>query len=169
MKAVLGNKEYLIDESQKKHYVDRGYDIRDEDNAVIAYGRGKTVPYDEYVRVVNENSELKEHFSMEGNVSDENDALKERLEVLSDEIDSLNKGVKSLTDENDYLKRENKSLTDENDSLKRENKNLTDENDNLKQQLTRQGQLQEDSLPEKEDTKAKSSVKGRTKEEPAAG
>lgn len=154
MKAVLGNKEYFIDESQKKHYVDRGYDIRDEDNAVIAYGRGKTVPYDEYVRIVNENSELKEHFSMEGNVSDENDAMKERLEVLSDEIDSLNKGIKSLTDEND--------------SLKRENKSLTDENDNLKQQLTRQGQSQEDSLPEKEDTKAKSSVKGRTKEEPAA-
>lgn len=155
MKAVLGNKEYFIDESQKKHYVDRGYDIRDEDNAVIAYGRGKTVPYDEYVRIVNENSELKKYFSMEDNVSDENNVLKERLEVL--------------TDENDYLKRENKSLTDENSSLKWENKNLTDENDNLKQQLTRQGQLQEDSLPEKEDTKAKSSVKGKTKEEPAAG
>lgn len=161
MKAVLGNKEYLIDESQKKHYVDRGYDIRDEDNAVIAYGRGKTVPYDEYARVANENSELKEHFSMAGNVSDENNALKERLEVLTDEIDSLNKGIKSLTDENDSLKRENKSLTDENDGLKRENKSL-------KQQLTRQDH-QEDSLLEKEDTKAKLSVKGRTKEEPAAG
>ncbi len=155
MKAVLGNKEYLIDEIQKKHYVDRGYDIRDEDNAVIAYGRGKTVPYDEYARVVSENSELKKYFSMEDNVSDENNVLKERLEVL--------------TDENDYLKRENKSLTDENGSLKWENKSLTDENDNLKQQLTRQGQPQEDSHPEKEDTKAKSSVKGKTKEEPAMG
>ncbi len=115
MKAVLGNKEYLIDESQKKHYVDRGYDIRDEDNAVIAYGRGKTIPYDEYVRVVNG---LKEQFSMAGSMSDENNALKERVNALSGEIDNLNNMIKGLTDENDRLKQEIKSLTDENDNLK---------------------------------------------------
>ena len=148
MKAVLGNKEYLIDESQKKHYVDRGYDIRDEDDVVIAYGRRKTVPYDEYVKVASENSELKERFSMADSISDENNFLKERVKVLSDEIDNLNHMIKSLTDENDNLKQENKSLIDE--------------NDNLKQQAARQGQLQED-------TKAKSSGKSKPKEDMAAG
>lgn len=51
MKAVKGNKEYTIDESQQKVYQDGGYDIV-EDGAVIAYGRGKTVPYDDYAEAV---------------------------------------------------------------------------------------------------------------------
>ncbi len=76
MKAVLGNKEYFIDESQKKHYVDRGYDICDEDNTVIAYGRRKTVPYDEYAKVVREISELKEQMQR---LSGENDVLRQQI------------------------------------------------------------------------------------------
>lgn len=54
MKAVKGNKEYMIDESQKKTYQDRGYDIKDSDGKVIAYGRGKTVPYDKHMEAVRE-------------------------------------------------------------------------------------------------------------------
>lgn len=53
MKAVKGNKEYTIDESQQKAYQDAGFDIA-EDGNVIAYGRGKTVPYDDYMRAVAE-------------------------------------------------------------------------------------------------------------------
>lgn len=60
MKAVKGNKEYLIDESQKKNYQDRGFDIIDDDGSVVTYGRGKTVPYDEYEKVVAQNKALKE-------------------------------------------------------------------------------------------------------------
>lgn len=41
MRAIKGNKEYIIDESQKKAYQDSGFDIMDDDGKVIGYGRGK--------------------------------------------------------------------------------------------------------------------------------
>lgn len=51
MKAAKGNKEYTIDESQRKSYQDSGYDIKDNAGNVIAYGRGKTVPYSDYMEL----------------------------------------------------------------------------------------------------------------------
>lgn len=54
MRAVKGNKEYTIDETQKKGYQDGGFDILDDDGNVVAYGRGKTVPYDEHMKAVKE-------------------------------------------------------------------------------------------------------------------
>lgn len=59
MKAVKANKEYSITESEKKGYIDQGFDIIGGEGKVIAYGRGKTVYYDEYMRVVKELEELK--------------------------------------------------------------------------------------------------------------
>lgn len=66
MKAVKGNKEYMIDESQKKAYQDAGFDIY-ADGKQIAYGRGKTVPYGDYADAAKkleaseaENKKLKE-------------------------------------------------------------------------------------------------------------
>lgn len=58
MIAVKGNKEYTIDESQQKHYQDAGFDIID-DGEVIAYGRGKTVPYDDHMKAVQEIERLR--------------------------------------------------------------------------------------------------------------
>ena len=60
MKAEKGNREYSIDKSQKKFYQDRGFDIKDDDGRVITYGRGKTVSYGEYEKVVAQNKELEE-------------------------------------------------------------------------------------------------------------
>lgn len=54
MRAVKGNKEYTIDEMQKKGYQDSGFDILDDDGNVVAYGRGKTVPYEEHMKAVKE-------------------------------------------------------------------------------------------------------------------
>ncbi len=54
MRAVKGNKEYTIDESQRKGYQDMGFDIMDDDGEIIAYGRGKTVPYDDHMKAVRE-------------------------------------------------------------------------------------------------------------------
>lgn len=54
MKAVKGNKEYTIDESQQKFYEDSGFDIKDDNGHVVAYGRGKSVPYGEYMAVKKE-------------------------------------------------------------------------------------------------------------------
>lgn len=48
MKAVKRNKEYMIDEKQKKAYQEAGFDIYDDDGKKLAYGRGKTVPYADY-------------------------------------------------------------------------------------------------------------------------
>lgn len=59
MRAVKGNREYIIEEAQKKGYQDSGFDILDDDGKVIAYGRGKTVPYEEYAAVRKELDELK--------------------------------------------------------------------------------------------------------------
>ncbi|PWJ27984.1 hypothetical protein A8806_110159 [Faecalicatena orotica] len=59
MKAVKGNKEYTIDETQKKQYQDAGFDIMG-DGEVIAYGRGKTVPYDDHMKAVKEIERLRE-------------------------------------------------------------------------------------------------------------
>lgn len=51
MKAVKGNKEYTITQTEKKAYQDRGFDILDDAGKVIAYGRGKTVPYGEHAEL----------------------------------------------------------------------------------------------------------------------
>lgn len=59
MKAVKANKEYSITEAEKKGYIDQGFDIINDDGTILAYGRGKTVPYDEYMKVVNELEEVK--------------------------------------------------------------------------------------------------------------
>lgn len=51
MKAVKGNKVYTIDDAQKKGYQDAGYDILSDSGDLLAYGRGKTVPFEEYEAV----------------------------------------------------------------------------------------------------------------------
>ena len=51
MKAVKGNKVYTIDDAQKKGYQDAGYDILSDSGNLLAYGRGKTVPFEEYEAV----------------------------------------------------------------------------------------------------------------------
>lgn len=58
MKAVKGNREYDINGAQSRNYRDAGFDIQNEDGEVLAYGRGKTVPYDEHVHLMEENKEL---------------------------------------------------------------------------------------------------------------
>lgn len=72
MKAAKGNKEYTINESQQKAYQDWGFDIKEDDGNVIAYGRGKTVPYEEYMAAINEIEELREG---SGGMADDQDVI----------------------------------------------------------------------------------------------
>ena len=65
MKAIKKNKEYTIDEVQKDFYVKSGYDIYGEDGEVIAYGKGKTIPYEDYLAL------KKEYEEAEGVADDE--------------------------------------------------------------------------------------------------
>lgn len=50
MRAVKGNKEYMITEGQRQAYQNAGFDIF-EGEKQIAYGRGKTVPYGDYAEL----------------------------------------------------------------------------------------------------------------------
>lgn len=83
MRAVKGNREYMIDESQQKGYQDAGFDILDDDGNVIAFGRGKTVSYDDHMKAVKEIGRLQE---LAAERSAEIEALKaenEQLKVAS--------------------------------------------------------------------------------------
>lgn len=73
MQAVKGNKVYTISESEKARYIAMGYDITEGDE-VIAYGKGKTVAYDKYAKVLKENETLKaelEELKQDVSASDE--------------------------------------------------------------------------------------------------
>ncbi len=58
MQAIKGNREYSITESDKNKYLKQGFDIF-EGGKQIASGEGKTIPYEEYVKVTKELEELK--------------------------------------------------------------------------------------------------------------
>ena len=62
MTAEKGNKVYTITEAEKDNYRSQGYDIF-EDGKMIACGKGKTVPYENYLQLQKENEELKEKLS----------------------------------------------------------------------------------------------------------
>lgn len=81
MKALKGNKVYTISESEKAHYVALGFDIQDDEGNVIAYGQGKTVPYEKYAEVVQELDGLKE---AKGNVSELDSMSLEKLKVYAE-------------------------------------------------------------------------------------
>ena len=51
MKAIKGNRVYTVSEQEKQAYLNRGFDIADDNGKIIAHGKGKTVSYDEYAKV----------------------------------------------------------------------------------------------------------------------
>ncbi|MBP3469753.1 MAG: hypothetical protein J6K26_09595 [Lachnospiraceae bacterium] len=54
MIAEKGNKVYKINESMKSRYEADGFDIKDDSGKLISAGKRKTVPYEEYQKVVAE-------------------------------------------------------------------------------------------------------------------
>ena len=60
MKAVKENKVYtLTNEQEAEFYRLKGFDILDDDNNILKYGAGKTVPYEKYAAVAAELEALK--------------------------------------------------------------------------------------------------------------
>lgn len=59
MKAVKANKQYTISETEKSSYLAQGYDILDDDGAVIERSPQAAVSYSEYEKLLNENVALK--------------------------------------------------------------------------------------------------------------
>ena len=82
MRATKGNKEYTIDEVQKKFYQDSGFDILNDDGEVIAYGRGKTVPYEDHMQAVREVERLQK---LCANLQEEKSDMQKELETLKAE------------------------------------------------------------------------------------
>lgn len=60
MRAVKGNRVYTISEREKPSYISRGFDVIGDDGEVIAYGKGKSVSYDEYAKIKTELEKFKE-------------------------------------------------------------------------------------------------------------
>lgn len=77
MTAEKGNKVYTITEAEKDNYRSQGYDIF-EDGRMIACGKGKTVPYEDYLKLQEENRELKGKLSV----------LEEKLSALEEKAPS---------------------------------------------------------------------------------
>lgn len=86
MKAVKGNKQYTIEESQKKTYQDAGFDIYDTAGNQIAWGRGRTVSYDDHMKAVREIERLQE---LAAERYAENESLKKELETMKAENAAL--------------------------------------------------------------------------------
>ena len=59
MKAKKDNKIYRINDAQKKRYLADGYDIYDDEGNLLEYSPLKKIEYNKYVKVVQENKELK--------------------------------------------------------------------------------------------------------------
>lgn len=59
MKAIKDNREYTITETAKDYYKAMGFDICDDDGDIIEHRKGKSVPYEEYVRVKQELEDIK--------------------------------------------------------------------------------------------------------------
>jgi hypothetical protein len=59
MKAIKENRVYTITDAEMDSFRKEGYDIYDDKGKVVAYGVGKTVPFEKYVALQNQVEELK--------------------------------------------------------------------------------------------------------------
>ncbi|EOU1577598.1 hypothetical protein [Clostridium perfringens] len=81
MKAIKENKVYTITESEQNFYKQQGYDIVNDEGEVIERGAGKSISYEEYIKLKDENYTLKQ----------ENEKLKEENKKLKAENKELKK------------------------------------------------------------------------------
>ncbi|HBZ6546098.1 TPA: hypothetical protein MMH54_000388 [Clostridium perfringens] len=83
MKAIKENKVYTITESEQNFYKQQGYDIVNDEGEVIERGAGKSISYEEYLKLKDENYTLKQ----------ENEKLKEENKKLKAENKELKKSL----------------------------------------------------------------------------
>ena len=88
MKASKENKVYTISESEKELYKQQGYDILNDEDEVIERGSGKSISYEEYLKLKDELDPLKEE---NYNLKQENEKLKEENKKLKTENKELKK------------------------------------------------------------------------------
>ena len=74
MKAVKGNRVYTITEVDVQSFVNEGFDVLNDDGTVYAYGKGKTIPFGQYI--------------------EEKEAMQKRIDELEAELAKLKKPAK---------------------------------------------------------------------------
>lgn len=52
MKAVKENRQYTITEVEVASFKSEGYDIYDDNGKLLYYGAGKTVPFEKYMKLM---------------------------------------------------------------------------------------------------------------------
>ena len=72
MVAIKENRQYTINDTDVQSFAKEGYDVYDDNGNLVAYGVGKTVPYEKYMK------------------------LMVQVETLQEEIIELREKIKSL-------------------------------------------------------------------------
>ena len=60
MKAIKENRVYTISDAEMSSFQKEGYDIYSDSGEVIAYGLGKSVPYEKYAKLMGQVESLQE-------------------------------------------------------------------------------------------------------------
>ena len=87
MRAVKGNKEYTITETQKDQYVRDGFDIVDDTGKILQAGAGKSVPFAQHQAALDEKAELEKQVQARTAEEEENASLKEQIKGLQAALD----------------------------------------------------------------------------------
>lgn len=87
MKAVKKNRVYTITEADKKRFVAQGYDIYDDAGNCIAYGAGKTVPFMQYKKALDEIARLEAEIEdLKKSKADSKSKSKPKAEKKAEEV-----------------------------------------------------------------------------------
>ena len=60
MVALKENRQYTINDTDVQAFAKEGYDVYDDKGNIVAYGIGKTVPYEKYAKLMMQVESLQE-------------------------------------------------------------------------------------------------------------
>ena len=82
MLAIKENRQYTITEVDIQSFTNDGYDVYDDNGNLVAYGVGKTVPFEKYSKLMEQNEKLQ----------DEIIELREEVKALTKKSETKKKG-----------------------------------------------------------------------------
>jgi hypothetical protein len=60
MLAIKENRQYTITEVDVQSFASEGYDVYDDNGNLVAYGVGKTVPFEKYAKLMKQHEKLQD-------------------------------------------------------------------------------------------------------------
>ena len=60
MVAIKDNRQYTITEADVQSFANDGYDVFDDNGNLVAYGVGKSVPYEKYMKLMEQTEKLQD-------------------------------------------------------------------------------------------------------------